>query len=97
MSDTGVLAGRIALGLALADLAFVTLLWRLGDGTGVFAPIFPPYAIAYWAIAIAAAGCAVMAMRARRWALGLSPFAVLAVTLVPSGMLAYECSTGNCL
>jgi len=97
MSDTGALAGRIGLGLALADLGFVALLWAVGDGMGVFAPMIPPYTFVYWGAAIAAIGCAVMTMRARHWLLGLSPLVILAATLVPSGMLAYECSTGNCL
>ena len=96
MSGSAVLAGRIAVALALFDVLYLTTLWAVPDSMGPFAPLIPPYNFAYWALAIAAAGCAVMALRGRLWLWGIAPFAIIAVTLIPSGMLFYECSRGNC-
>ncbi|NML07271.1 hypothetical protein [Sphingomonas sp. G-3-2-10] len=97
MSETH--PGQVALGLAAACAMLMAVVAIFDPRQAWLLPV-PAFGVAslfYWLGAIGAAGFSVAALWRRQWAWALGALATIAVTLIPSGALVYECARGNCL
>lgn len=97
MSETH--PGQVALGLAAMCAMLMAAVAVFEPGQALLLPV-PAFGIAslfYWLGALAAIGFSVAALWRRQWVWALGALAKIAVTLIPSGMLVYECAQGNCL
>jgi len=90
--------GRIALGLALLCVVVMVVGATFFSSMAAFLPILPyPYGVLYWLPALGALAFVVAALIQRQWSAGIATIVILALTLLPSAGLLFECSRGNCL
>lgn len=81
---------------AAGTMAFMAALAVFFDGMGLLIPLIPPFAVAYWGLALTTICCAIVALGRRQWRSGIGALAVIMVSLLPSVGILYECSRGNC-
>lgn len=89
--------GGWAILLALGAFALVAMGAGFSGSMGLFVPLIPPWTLGYWLLASTSVGCAALAIGRRQWRAGAIALALVAVSLLPTAMLSYECARGNCL
>jgi hypothetical protein len=97
MSETH--PGQMALGLAAACAILMAVVAVFDPRQAWLLPLpgFSGAALFYWLVALGAIGFSVAALWRRQWVWALGALATIAVTLIPTGTLVYECARGNCL